>query len=294
MFNNILEIKKLKLDIFNRWSLLVGLFLTTAFVWYVVYRENRQGILTVAFLDVGQGDSIFIEAPNGNQVLLDGGPDKKVLKSLGEVMPFYDRSIDLLALSHPHLDHFGGFLYVIPRYFVGGLVRSGTARQIPEFKVLQSTLQVKSIKTIVLHRGTKIDMGDGVSLEVLFPDRDVTGTLPHDGMLVMRLIYGKTSILLTGDIEENLESYLVSLDGEKLKSQVLKVGHHGSHTSTSQSFLGYASPTYAVISSGAGNSYGHPHKEILDILSKFGVKTLRTDTGGTIILKSDGEQLAIK
>ncbi len=251
----------------------------------------------MAFLDVGQGDAVFIEAPNGNQILLDGGPDKKVLKSLASLMPFYDRSIDLLVLSHPHLDHFGGLLYIIPRYFVGGLVSSGAVHQISEFKSFETSLQLKDIKTIVLRRGSKIDMGGGVLLEVLLPDRDVAESKPHDGMLVMRLTYGKTSILLTGDMEENLENYLVSLDGDsptsRLKSQILKIGHHGSHTSTSQSFLGYVSPTYAIISSRMGNSYGHPHKETLDILDKFGVKTLRTDISGTVVFKSDGEGVEI-
>ncbi|MDO8493664.1 MAG: MBL fold metallo-hydrolase [bacterium] len=277
-----------------RWHFLTGLFLATAFTWYVVYREDRHGILTVAFLDIGQGDAIYIEAPNGNQILLDAGPNKKILKALGRVIPFYDRSIDLLALSHPHLDHFGGFLYVIPRYDIGGFVSSGTAHNTSEFGIFQKSLEQKNIKNIVVHRGTKVDMGDGVVLEVLFPDREVTNTTPHDGMLVMRLVYSKTSILLTGDMEENLENYLVSLNTGGLKSQVLKVGHHGSHTSTSRTFLGYVSPTYAVISLGTDNSYGHPHKETLDILNKFGVSTLRTDIEGTIILKSDGESLIIK
>ncbi len=274
-----------------KWYVLSTLFLLTIFVWYVIYREDRRGILTVAFLDVGQGDGIFIEAPNGNQILLDAGPDKKVLKSLSRVMPFYDRSIDLLALSHPHLDHLGGFIYVVPRYDIGGLISSGTVHKTSEYNQFQKILKDKNIKNIVVQRGMKIDMGDGVLLDVLFPDRDVVNTKPHDGMLVMKLTYGKTSVMLTGDMEENVESYLVSLDGEKLKSDVLKVGHHGSHTSTRQSFLGYLSPRYAVISSGASNSYGHPHRETLDILSRFNIETLRTDTRGTIVMKSDGEEI---
>jgi len=146
-----------------------------------------------------------------------------------------------------------------------------------------------------------------VALEVLLPDRDVANAKPHDGMLVVKLTYGKTSVLLTGDMEENLENYLVLIDGARdggdppppagefgeLKSQVLKIGHHGSRTSTSRDFLGYVSPIYAVISSGAGNSYGHPHRETLDILDKFGIKALRTDADGTIIFKTNGEELTV-
>ena len=277
-----------------KWYFLAGLFFLTIFIWYVVYREDSHGILTITFLDVGQGDSIYIEAPNGNQILLDGGPDKKILKALSRVMPFYDRSIDLLALTHPHLDHFGGFLSILSRYDVGGFVSSGTIHDTPEFKSLERSLGVpdsKYGKKIVVRRGTQIDMGDGVTLDVLLPDRDVTNTKPHDGMLVMKLNYGKTSVMLTGDMEENLENYLVSFGGGKLKSDVLKVGHHGSHTSTSAQFLGYVSPTIAVISDGVGNSYGHPHKETLEILEKSGIQILRTDQSGTIILKSDGKEI---
>ena len=276
-----------------KWYFLGGLFLATALTWYVVYREDRHGIMTVAFLDVGQGDAIFIEAPNGNQILLDGGPDRKILKSLGAVMPFYDRSIDLLALSHPHLDHFGGFISVVPRYSIGGFVNSGVRDLDPQYGILQRDLAEKNIKTLMLRRGQQIDMGDGVILDVLLPDRDVSDFKAHDGMLVMRLSYGKTSIMLTGDMEASLENYLVMLDREGLRSQVLKVGHHGSKTSTSLPFLGFVSPTYAVISVGAGNMYGHPNKETLDSLDRFGVKTFRTDISGTIILKSDGEEIVI-
>ena len=283
-----------------RWYFLALLFAATSFVWCVVYREDIHGVLTVAFLDVGQGDSIYIEAPNGNQILLDGGPDKKVLKSLGAVMPFYDRSIDLLALSHPHLDHFGGFLYILPRYSVGGFASSGTVHDTSEYKQLLGVLDLpagqqdsKSIKRIVLERGEEIDMGSGVTLEVLLPDRDVEKTTPHDGVLVMRMNYGKTSIMLTGDMEERLENYLVALDSRGLESTVLKIGHHGSHTSTGRAFLGYVSPEYAVISSDGGKRYGHPHKETLDTISKFGVTVLRTDEDGTIIFKSDGEKISL-
>lgn len=277
-----------------RWHFLALLFLATVFTWYVVYREDRHGIMTVAFLDVGQGDGIFVESPNGNQLLLDAGPDKKILRSLGEVMPFYDRSIDLLAISHPHLDHFGGLIYVIPRYDIGGFISSGTIHETSEFSVFKKSLASKNIKNIAVRRGAEIDMGDGVVLDVLLPDRDVENSKPHDGMLVMKLNYGKTSILLTGDMEENLENYLISLDGEQLQSQVLKVGHHGSHTSTGRNFLGYVSPDYAVISLGANNSYGHPHRETLESLEKFDVKTYRTDRDGTVIVKSDGESVIIK
>ncbi|MEK7066325.1 MAG: MBL fold metallo-hydrolase, partial [Patescibacteria group bacterium] len=253
-------------------------------------------------LDVGQGDSIYIEAPNGNQIVLDGGPNKKVLQSLGEVMPFYDRSIDLLALSHSHLDHFAGFLDIIPRYSIGAFLSSVTVNDIPEYKTLKNLLggstskygQASGIKQIVARRGRVIDMGGGVYIDILIPNQDVTNAKIHDGMMVLQLHYGKTSVLLTGDMEQPFEDYLVAFDGEKLKSDVLKVGHHGSRTSSSEEFLGYVSPQYAVISVGEKNMYGHPNKEILDRFEKFDIQVFRTDQNGTVILRSDGETLTLK
>ncbi|MBI5449343.1 MBL fold metallo-hydrolase [Candidatus Gottesmanbacteria bacterium] len=290
-----------------RWIFLVVLFFITTFVWYVIYREDRHGILTVAFLDVGQGDAIYIEAPNGNQILLDGGPDGKVIQALDKVMPFYDRSIDILALSHPHLDHFGGFLDILPRYFVGAVLSSGTLGDTQEYKTfnkiglpgqggsyLAGRQATSGIKQIIARIGMVIDMGRGVTISVLLPTHDVTNVKPHDGVMVLRLNYGKTSILLTGDMEKNLEDYLITLEGERLQSDVLKVGHHGSKTSSSEELLGFVSPEYAIISVGAKNMYGHPAEEVLGRLASFEIKTLRTDQNGTIILKSDGETLRLK
>lgn len=137
-------------------------------------------------------------------------------------------------------------------------------------------------------------LGDGAYLEVLFPDRDVSGVSTNDGSIVGRLVYGKTSIMFTGDAPQNVEKYLTLLDSKNLKSDVLKVGHHGSRTSSSEEFVGFISPTYAVISDGKGNSYGHPHKETLATLEKFGVDILRTDQVGTIVMESDGEKVVLQ
>ncbi len=271
--------------------LILGVFvLGNIFIWYVVFAEDRHDLLTVAVMDIGQGDSIFIDAPSGNQLLIDGGPNGKVLRALSGVMPFYDRSIDLLALSHPHADHVAGLVDVMRRYDVSAIVSSGTQHNTPEYESFQKL----NIKNYILIRGQRINLGRGVILDVLLPDRDVTNVKPHDGMLVMKLTYGQTCVMLTGDMEDNLENYLLYLSGESLKCDVLKVGHHGSKTSTSQEFVGAVSPKFAVISSGAGNRYGHPHQETLDTLTKFNVETLRTDIVGTVIFKSDGQQVKVR
>ena len=271
------------------------LVLSNLLTWYAVVRETHHGILTIAFLDVGQGDSIYIEAPNGNQMLIDGGPDKKLLRSLGAIMPFYDRSVDLIALSHPHKDHIAGLDELLQRYDVGAALSSGAEYKTAEHDLWKRLLREHAIEEIVGRRGMRINMGSGVSLDVLLPNQDVTHVKTvHDSMLVMQLHYGKTAVMLTGDMEEPLEHYLVVYDGARLKSDVLKVGHHGSHTSSSQAFVGSVAPTYAVIQSGVGNSYGHPHKETLATLEQFKIKLFRTDQLGTVTMHSDGNHVSFE
>ena len=276
-----------------KYYFLGALFLVSFFVWYAVLAETRSG-LKVAFLDVGQGDAIFIEAPNGNQVLIDGGPNKSVLRELSKQMPFYDRTIDAIILTHPHLDHYGGFVEALDNYKINLEMDSGNNNPGSSgFDIYIKKLAENKVRRILAKRGTRVTLDKGIYLDILFPVTNKEGFSPHDEMVVARLVYGNSSFLLTGDMEDNLENYLLSLGGS-LKSDVLKVGHHGSKTSTSESFLGWVKPALAIISAGQGNKYGHPHKEVTDRLVRFGIPTLRTDEKGTIVLKSDGEKVVVK
>lgn len=273
-------------------AILLGVvILSCTLTWYAVFTEDRQGILTIFFLDVGQGDAIFIDAPNGNQILLDGGPDKKVLQSLSAVMPFYDRSIDLIALSHPHTDHVVGLLSVLPRYLVSGFLESGVSVKTPEYVSLKELVAQNNVKDIEAERGMKIDLGGGATMEVLLPGANASKTEPHEGMMVLRLIYGETSYLLTGDLEKGIENMLVYIDGDKLKSDVLKVGHHGTKNGSYEALLGNVNPSYAVISVGAKNMYGHPAPETLKRFEDFEIPVLRTDENGTIVFAGDGTKI---
>ena len=276
-----------------KYYFLGALFLGVVFVWYAVLAETRNG-LKVVFLDVGQGDAIFIEAPNGNQVLIDGGPNKAVLRELAKQMPFYDRSLDGIIVTHPHLDHYGGFADVINNYKINFEMDSGNDN--PEskgFDIYIKKLEEEKAKRIFAKRGMMVNLDKGIYLDILLPVINKEGLSAHDEMVVIRLVYGNNSFLLTGDMEDNLENFLLSL-GDNLKSDVLKVGHHGSLTSTSESFLGWVKPSLAIISVGKNNKYGHPKKEILDRLAKFEIPTLRTDEKGTIVIKSDGEKFVVK
>ena len=266
------------------------LFFGAVFVWYAVLAETRSG-LKVAFLDVGQGDAIFVEAPNGNQVLIDGGPNKAVLRELAKQMPFYDRTIDGIVITHPHLDHYGGIVDVLDNYKIGFEMDSGNDNPGSKgFDIYARKLEEEKAKRIFAKKGMRVNLDEGLYLDILLPVINKKGMSTHDEMVVARLVYGNNSFLLTGDMEDNLESFLLSFGGS-IKSDVLKVGHHGSKTSTSEKFLGLVNPGLAIISAGKNNKYGHPHQEVTERLAKFEIPTLRTDEKGTIIIKSDGEKI---
>jgi len=273
---------------------LLGFLLVNIFIWRMVATEDRSGILKVSFLDIGQGDAIFIEAPNGNQVLIDGGSNRAVLKELGKVMPFYDRTIDVVIATHPDKDHIGGLVEVLKNYRTDMVMESGVSSDTGVYQELEKTIADKKLPRILARRGMSLNLGDGVRLNILFPDRDTEGWETNTASIVAKLVYGNNSFLLTGDSPIAIENYLSMIDGQNLKSDVLKAGHHGSRTSTSESFASLVSPQYAVISAGKNNQYGHPHKEVLDILEKIKAVILKTYENGTISFSSDGERVSVE
>ncbi len=239
-------------------------------------------------LNVGQGDALFIESPTGTQILMDGGPAKKVLNELPRVMSPFDKSIDALIITNPDADHIGGFLDILKTYKVDVVFESGTLSDSKTFQNLKNEIKNKNIPDILAKKGMVLNIGGGAVIDILFPDRDVSSWSTNDGSVVTQLIYGKNKIMLTGDATTKTEKIILEeFSPAQLKSALLKVGHHGSRTSTSPSFVQAVAPIYALISNGKDNKYGHPHKETLDTLEQFGAKILRTDLLGTIIMKCD-------
>lgn len=264
-------------------------------IWWAAMREDRRGLLTVSFLNVGQGDAIFIDAPSGRQVLIDGGKGSTVVRELGKVSPWYDRSIDVVIGTHPDADHIGGLPDVLARYDVATIVRSSVeddgADQTAFLRAIDSE---KDAHVLIAERGQIIDLGEGAYLEILFPDRPLPSVETNAGSIVARLVYGDTAFMLTGDAPQTIEEYLVSLDGSSLKSDVLKAGHHGSRTSSALSFVGYVAPSYAVFSRGCDNSYGHPHTEVVELFARFGIPTRDTCSDGAVTFVSDGKTVVEK
>lgn len=264
------------------------------FVWYAVLAEDRGEKLTVAFLDIGQGDAVFIEAPNGNQALIDGGPPSgKVLSELGRMMPFYDRDIDVVIATHPDQDHIGGLPEVFKRYNVGVLFEPGISSDNGDYQAMEQAGEKAGVQKILARGGMKIHLDKNTMLEIFYPDRDLPARIDTNrASIVVRLTYGNESFLFTGDLPKDEEEYLVQKDGVALRSNVLKFGHHGSHTSTSEMFFADIAPEYGVVSAGKDNRYGHPHQEVLDLAGKYNVLVLRTDTQGRIVFTTDGTTLS--
>lgn len=284
-----------------RESILSVLLLANIFVWITLWQNQPSDLLRVYFLDIGQGDSIFVDSPTHGRILLDGGPNSKVLSELGKILPFGDRRIDVVIESHPDADHIGGLVDVVEEYKVGVFLEPGVNSVNHVHTVLENEIKNKNINHLLARRGMIINFGDGVKLQILFPNQDVTNWETNDASIVAKLVYGDKSFLLTGDSSKKSEYNLLSLSpstssgqNSALKSTVLKVGHHGSRNSTSLPYAEAVSPEYAIISAGKDNPYGHPHQEVLDILNKVKTKILSTIDLGTIEFETNGTSLILK
>jgi len=276
----------------------VLLMFTNFFVWQEVFGLGG-GELEVTFFDVGQGDSIFIETTEGHQVLVDGGPSGgRILEKLGDVMPVWDRSIDLIVLTHPDSDHLRGLLDVLDRYDVENILWTGVSRETGTFEKWVDKIEKEQTNIFIAQRGQVIKAGDA-QLYVFHPFESLAGVSAEKGSnetsIVIKLVFGDNTFLLLGDISKKEESALLvrSDSAVSLSAQVLKIAHHGSKYSSSQQFLGIVSPEMAVISVG-NNSYGHPTQEVLNNLNEFGINILRTDEKGDIKITANGSNLFIK
>lgn len=265
----------------------VFLLVVNIYLFHLDFTSSKKGF-RFAMLDIGQGDALFIESPTGTQVLVDAGPARKILGPLSKIMSPFDRHIDAIIITNPDSDHISGFLDVLKRYKVDQVFEPGTKNDSRTYQNLETEIKNKNIPNILAKKGMRLDLGGGVIVDILFPDRDVSDFSVNDGSIVAKLQYGKTSILLTGDATAKTEKIILDEYAKTaLASTVLKVGHHGSRTSSSIPFVKAVAPVYAFISDGRDNKYGHPHPETLDTLSSVGAKILRTDLLGTVIMKCD-------
>lgn len=277
-----------------------GLFLLISFLWSL-----PDGKLHLVFCDVGQGDAVYIRFPDGRDMVVDGGPNNKVMDCLGRHMPFWDRHIDLVLMTHPQKDHMQGLITVFERYRVDHFVRSDIDNTTEGYKTLQDVVQAKKIPVRFVTTPEKIAIGT-TTLSMLWPNQEqiakaaeptnvlgaTIGDL-NDYSIVFFLRYGNFDALFTGDADSRVEANYTGIRLADESLELLKVPHHGSKTGMTKEFVAWLRPKISVISVG-NNSYGHPSSQALELLKEVGSKIIRTDEEGDIEVISDGMNWSIE
>lgn len=264
-------------------SCLVLFFVFTILLAFV---SIPSGALEVHFFDIGQGDAIFIRTPSGNSMLIDGGPDADVIAHLGKVLPFWRRRIDLVAATHMDADHIGGLMSVLEHFNVGGVIVSYHDENTDLSNAFWDKIDQYNIPVFIAERGDLFRLDNEVQLLTISPTAQLREfASDNDKSLIFKLTYKNDSFLLTGDAERRAELNLLA-DNINLNADVLKIGHHGSNSSSIAGFLKSVASKLAVIQVGQ-NRFGHPHNAVLERLS--GTKILRNDLNGDIILYSYGD-----
>lgn len=270
------------------------LLLLNVFCWQEVFTLNAPKYLEVDFLNVGQGDSAFIETPQGHQIIIDGGPNSDVLAKLAFLMPFFDKDLDMVILTHPEKDHMQGLLEVLKNYKADVILWNGVKREGQDYEKWLAVLEKQKklgAKIIIAQSSETITAGD-LKINVLYPllsleNKEVKSA--NETSVVTKLTFGKKSFLFTGDIDMAVERKIVK-SGQNITADVIKIAHHGSKYSTSDEILQSVNPWLAAIEVGK-NSYGHPTSEVLNKLANFGIKVERTDIAGDIKLLCDGNNI---
>lgn len=267
--------------IWKAWGLclVVGYAALGVLIWQIP-DENFHAY----FLNVGQGDSILIKTPENHQILVDGGPKNYVFQELDRVMPFFDKTIDLVVLTHPHADHIDGLVEVLKRYQVNTILMTGVSYQNANYKEFMKVAAERNISIYIAENNLDFKFGE-VFFDVLYPEKQLLGTNFKDlnnSSIVMKISYRNRQIMLTGDMGFEEENSLIKT-GLNLRADILKVGHHGSSTSSSYKFLNLVKAKIAIIQSGRGNTFGHPTKEALERLKASDVQQIyRNDLDGRI------------
>ena len=271
-----------------------------AIIWFLVLSDKSTRWLEIISLDIGQGDAILIKTPENQTMLIDGGPNNKVLQKLGEQLPALAKRIDIVLLTHPHADHVTGLIEVLKRYDIGAVILSGADIKTDVYSEFLKIVKEKNIPVVIAEAGEAIHFNKNLEFDILSPERAENlifnkksegfgsgGNDVNDTSVVGKLIFNDFSILLTGDATSKIENRLL-IYGENLQSDILKAGHHGSKYSSSLSFLKFVSPKAAIIEVGAKNRYGHPSPAALSRLKMANSEIFRTDLNGDIKILTDG------
>jgi len=286
----------------NLWKYTLILLSASVVLVFLAAFSLQDDQLHLVFCDVGQGDAILIYQKS-TQILVDGGPDSKVINCLSAHMPFWDREIEVVVSSHAESDHFIGFLNVVDRYQVDNFVYSGVGKESKGWEELSRKVKVRGIKQDILQKGGEIKFGD-IQIFVLWPTQELVAGILQDPnskvmgattkeslneySLVLKLAYNDFTSLLTGDIEPPEEDIVAGVISGPIS--ILKVPHHGSKNGLDTELLNATSPSLAVISVGSKNQFGHPHFETLSMLERNNIRVMRTDKDGEVEIVTDGRK----
>ena len=284
-------------------KILPVLFIATMAIWFLVLSGPNTGTLEIISFNIGQGDAILIKTPENQTMLIDGGPNNKVLSKLGEYLPSLTKRIDIVLLTHPHADHVTGLVEVLKRYDVGAVILSGANLKTDVYSEFLKIIEEKDIPVIIAEAGEAIHFGPaaaGLEFDILSPKQAKNlifskksegfssgGNDVNDTSIVGKLVFEDFSMIFMGDATSKIENQLL-IYGENLESDILKAGHHGSKYSSSMSFLKFVSPKAAMIEVGAKNRYGHPSEAALSRLRMINTNVFRTDLNGDIKILTDG------
>ncbi len=261
---------------------LVVLIICGVVVWNLLEYKD----IKVAFLNIGQGDSILISR-GSQQILIDGGPDgTKLMEQLGKQMPFWDRNIEIVIATHPDGDHIDGLISVFKNYSVNQFWHTNANKGTSVYDTLiKYAEKEKNVTDVIAYKGLQADFGNNMHLDIIYPFEDDVNNIQdaNDTSIVATLTLGDEVFYFGGDLPSKIEDILPLGD----KITVLKAGHHGSKSSTGKVFLQKIKPRDVVISVGKGNHYGHPHKRVLQDIKEIGAKIFRTDEQGTIVYHCD-------
>ena len=270
-----------------RYGLLVLLAISGLSV-SVLSTGTQSDYLAVHFLDVGQGDAILIQTPDGFEVLIDGGASSAVIQQLSAQQSWSDRTIDVMIATHPDTDHVGGLNDVLKRYDVDLIIQTQADSDSPAALAFTAAANGEGTALQYARAGQSIQIGASTTIEILAPASDTTGWRANSASVIVRVVYGDTAFMLTGDAPLEIENYLVEVYGAALRSDVLKLGHHGSQTSTSGLFLDTVQPQFAVVSAALDNRYGHPNQAVMQRVFDRNITSFHTGVDGTVSFYSDG------
>lgn len=263
-------------------------------VSWVTFARQTDG-MAVDILDVGQGDGIVIRTPGQQTIVIDGGPSDDFSAAVSRRVPFYDRTIDLVLLTHPHEDHIHGLVNLFSDYSVRRVAMTGVVAHNETYSEFLRLIKQQGIPIDYVYRGKEYDFGQGVRMRILAPAEDFSGKKVddlNDSSIVATLQFNTVDFLFTGDAGEGVERDILAT-GDPVDVEILKVGHHGSRFSSSEEFLDATSPDVALISDGKNNRYKHPHDELIDRLIRRGIPTYRTDLTGDIEVWTDGNTYSV-